>query len=345
MGKTPYMLRHAFRLIFRIMIEEIMTQAVEPAGAALQCRTSRPRRILVVEDDRDLRQINAMVLHHAGYHVDTAVDGASGWKALKASPYDVLITDNTMPRVTGLELIMKVRSEEMPLSVILASGTAPTEELNRHPWLQLDAVLLKPYTAKAILDSVKKVLRKADGAADRFPMFGSLDLKHNKIPQAGQPASAPVQCQTSPPRRILVVDDEPDIRRLHAEVLKNSGYHVDTAEDGIAGWEALHAVRHAPESYALLITDHDMPGLSGLELVKKVRAARMALPVVLATGKLPKEDLFTRYPWIQPAAALVKPYSTEQFLGTVEAALCMAQEARAEISPPPNPPSTGVLQL
>ena len=112
--------------------------------------------------NRDIRRINAMVLHRAGYHVDTAEDGASGWKALKASRYDVLITDNNMPRVTGMELIKKVRSEEMPLSVILASGTVPTEELDRNPWLQLDAVLIKPYTVEAILDSVKKVLRKAD---------------------------------------------------------------------------------------------------------------------------------------------------------------------------------------
>ena len=113
------------------------------------------------------------------------------------------------------------------------------------------------------------------------------DKKHKRISQAGEPASAPVQLQTRPPRRILVVEDEPDIRSLNAEVLKNSGYEVDTAEDGKAGWEALHATRPAPESYALLITDHDMPGLSGLALIKKVRAARMALPVILATGTLP----------------------------------------------------------
>jgi two-component system cell cycle sensor histidine kinase/response regulator CckA len=142
--------------------------------------------------------------------------------------------------------------------------------------------------------------------------------------QAGKPAGAALQCQTSPPRRILVVDDEPDIRRLNAEVLESSGYHVDTAEDGIAGWKALHAVRHAPESYALLITDHDMPGLTGLALVKKLHAARMALPVIIATGTLPAEDLSTRYPWLQPVAALVKPYSIEQLLGTVETVLCMA---------------------
>ena len=158
------------------MMDKIMTQAGQPAGAALQSQTSPPRRILVVEDDRDLRQINAMLLHHAGYHVDTAVDGATGWSALKASRYDVLITDNNMPRGTGMELIKKLRAEEMPLSVILASGTAPTEELEQHPWLKLDAVLLKPYTAAAMLDSVKKVLCEADGPAARPQVLEGLNL-------------------------------------------------------------------------------------------------------------------------------------------------------------------------
>ena len=154
--------------------------------------------------------------------------------------------------------------------------------------------------------------------------------------QAGEPAGALPPCEASSLRRILVVDDEPDIRRLNAEVLKDSGYHVDIAEDGKAGWEALHATRHAPESYALLITDHDMPGLSGLALVKKLRAARIVLPVIMATGTLPTEDLFTRYPWLPPAATLVKPYSIEQLLGTVKAVLRMSSGIRAEIAPPPN---------
>jgi DNA-binding response OmpR family regulator len=300
------------------MTGNLTLQAGKPAGASLQRQTKPVCRILVVEDEPDIRRSNAMVLHHAGYHVDTAEDGASGWNLLKASHYDVLITDNTMPRVTGMELIKKVRSEEMPLSVILASGTAPTEELKQSPWMKLDAVLLKPYTTEAILDVVKKVLRKAGGRQ----IIGSFDLKENKIPPAREPASAALQSRTGPPRRILVVDDEPDIRLLNAEVLQNSGYHVDTAEDGKAGWEAIHATRHSPESYALLITDHDMPGLSGLALIKKVRAAHMALPVIIATGTLLTEDLMTRYPWLQPVAMLVKPYSVQQLLGTVEAVLC-----------------------
>jgi DNA-binding response OmpR family regulator len=159
--------------------------------------------------------------------------------------------------------------------------------------------------------------------------------------QAREPGGAVLQ----PPRRILVVEDEPDIRRLNAEVLECSGYKVDTAEDGMAGWRVLHAVSHAPGSYDLLITDHDMPGLTGLALVKKVRAARMALPVIMATGALPVRDLFTRYPWIQPAAALVKPYSIEQLLRTVEAVLRTVTSSRKQFAPPPNWPSVGGLQL
>lgn len=156
---------------------------------------------------------------------------------------------------------------------------------------------------------------------------------NNILTPAGEPAGAALHCQTSAPRRILVVDDEPDICRLNAEVLERSGYQVDTAEDGLAGWEALHATRHSPESYALLITDHDMPGLTGLALVRKLRAAHMALPVIMATGTLPAEDLMDRYPWLQPVATLIKPYSTEQLLGTVEAVLRTADGSREQFAP------------
>jgi DNA-binding response OmpR family regulator len=260
-----------------------------------------------VEDEPDIRRINTMVLQRAGYDVDTAEDGAFALEAIGDSSYDLMITDNTMPNLTGMELLKKLYASRMALPFIMATAKVPEEEFTRYPWLQPAATLLKPYTVEELLGVVKKVLREADGDTAGSQVFRGHDVEDNKISQTGEPASAPVQCQTSPPHRILVVDDEPDLRRLNAEVLKDSGYHVDTAEDGIAGWKALRAVRHAPESYALLITDHDMPGLSGLALVKKLRAARIALPVIMATGTLPKEDLFTRYPWLQPAAALVKP--------------------------------------
>jgi two-component system OmpR family response regulator len=135
-------------------------------------------------------------------------------------------------------------------------------------------------------------------------------------------------------RRILVVDDDRDICQLSAVVLTSSGYQVDTAEDGEAGWKALHAVCHDPDSYHLLITDHDMPRLSGLDLVKKLRSARMALPVILSSGNLPTEEL-QRNAWLEVAATLQKPFSIDQLVETVQVVLRAAEsEAGSRLALP-----------
>jgi len=127
-------------------------------------RTNPSSRILVVEDDREVRELNTTVLSRSGYKVDAAEDGAAAWQALNTDSYDLVITDHNMPKLTGVELLKKLRAARMALPVILVSGTMPTEELNRHPWLQIEATLLKPYTMAELLGTVKNVLRTTDGA-------------------------------------------------------------------------------------------------------------------------------------------------------------------------------------
>ena len=141
-----------------------LSQAGEASGAPAQGQPKPPSRILLVDDDLDLRNLYTEVLTRAGYQVDTAENGAAGWKALEANRYDALITDNTMPGVTGLELIKKLRSEDMTLAVILASGTEPIEELIQNPWMEIDAVLPKPYSIAELLRTVDQVLRMPYGA-------------------------------------------------------------------------------------------------------------------------------------------------------------------------------------
>jgi two-component system alkaline phosphatase synthesis response regulator PhoP len=139
-----------------------------------------------------------------------------------------------------------------------------------------------------------------------------------------------------------VVDDDPHICHLNTEVLIRHGYEVNAVADGAAGWDALKA-----ESYDLLITDNKMPELTGVELLRNLRAARMALPVIMATGSLPKEE-FTRYPWLQPSATLLKPYTTEELLGTVREVLRATDGACDQSAPTPvwpSKPSADGLQL
>jgi CheY-like chemotaxis protein len=74
-------------------------------------------------------------------------------------------------------------------------------------------------------------------------------------------------------QRILVVEDEPNIRRLNVDMLIWSGYEVDSAADGAVAWELLQQ-----NHYDLLITDNEMLNVSGVELLGKLHAAHMTLP-------------------------------------------------------------------
>jgi DNA-binding response OmpR family regulator len=154
-------------------------------------------------------------------------------------------------------------------------------------------------------------------------------MKDRRTTHAGEPAGTPLQFQSNPPHRILVVDDDRDLRLLYADALAGPGYHVDAAEDGAAGWEALQA-----NNYSLLITEHEIPNLTGVELVKKLRAARMALPVVMAAGRLPIEEL-ARNPSLQLAATLAKPFAVDALLDTVKNVLRATDSARKQIAPLP----------
>ena len=165
----------------------------ESASAPVADRTIPQHHILIVDDDFYARELSAGVLIRFGYKVDTAGDGADAWKALNDQNYDLLITDNRMPRVTGLELIKKLRSEDMTLPVILASGTVPVEELKRHPWLQLDATLPKPFTPGELLDMVKKVLSASDNVRIRVEKdFPAIMQAISEIESPQQPRSQPL---------------------------------------------------------------------------------------------------------------------------------------------------------
>jgi two-component system, cell cycle sensor histidine kinase and response regulator CckA len=126
------------------------------------------QRILVVEDDISIRRLTAEMLARSGYEVDVAGDGAAGWEALQAKRYDLLITDNFMPKVTGIEMVKKLRTARMRLPVIMATAILPEEEFIRHPWLQAVTTLIKPFRAPELLATVQKVLSMRDSASEQI---------------------------------------------------------------------------------------------------------------------------------------------------------------------------------
>ena len=178
---TPWH-RQGFTAYSVVMKPNKILQRGEPVGVAPECPANTPPCILVVDDDADIRRLNVEVLADSGYQVDAAEDGVEAWQALNTKPYDLLITDNKMPMVTGLELIKKLRAEDMTLPVILVSGTLPAEELKHHPWLQIQATLLKPYTLAELFRTVKEVLMATSDAHKQ----NTLPFNWQRLPPAGR---------------------------------------------------------------------------------------------------------------------------------------------------------------
>lgn len=68
-------------------------------------------RILVAEDEADIRELLRLALTAAGYEIETAADGGAAWELAAARPPDLVVTDLRMPAMDGLELIRALRSE------------------------------------------------------------------------------------------------------------------------------------------------------------------------------------------------------------------------------------------
>jgi DNA-binding response OmpR family regulator len=143
-------------------------------------------------------------------------------------------------------------------------------------------------------------------------------------PRAGLASTAMTRTQTTLPRRarILYVDDEAVFRRLGNLVLLPAGYDVDTAADGVEAWTALQAI-----NYHLLITDTDMPRLTGLELATQARRAGMRLPIVLTSSS--SSPMHTPvHAWLDLAAFLSKPFAPNVLIETVAQVLRRANSGR-----------------
>jgi CheY-like chemotaxis protein len=80
---------------------------------------------------------------------------------------------------------------------------------------------------------------------------------------------------------VLVVDDEPDVARLLERMLAARGYRVSVFT---SSEEALTAFRNEPDTYRVVITDHTMPRMTGVELARQLKAMNAAVPVILTTG-------------------------------------------------------------
>ena len=137
-----------------------------PAPAGRREPTIGTNRILVVDDDANLRNFVALTLRRTGFQVNCADDGESGWDAICEACFDLIITDHEMPRLTGLDLIRRVRARPLVVPVILTSGRMPCKDPELLPLLQPGLMLAKPFTHSDLLAKVRVFLSPAVPAGE-----------------------------------------------------------------------------------------------------------------------------------------------------------------------------------
>lgn len=114
------------------------------------------KRVLVVEDDQDVRTIICLILSEAGYNIYEAGNGLEALEALKKRRYDAVLTDYHMPKMDGLELLDLVQAMWRTTPVIVASSDRLLSERAADSLLApAYAVLAKPFETTRLLEAVR----------------------------------------------------------------------------------------------------------------------------------------------------------------------------------------------
>lgn len=226
-------------------------------------RAVQAETILVVEDDSEVRDLLEVSLSAEGHRVVTANDGVEALDLLDRGALQpgLVISDFNLPNgMDGLCVAGKLRARlGRSLPVIILTGDISTKTL-RDIAVQECEHLNKPASLKELVAVIERLVPP--------PAFPG-NVPAARIDAAA--AMAPV---------IYVVDDDSDVRQAIRSMLEHDGRLVEDFEDGESFLDA-----YRPGRNACLLIDANLPGMSGLDLLRRLKKVGSPLPAVVITGQ------------------------------------------------------------
>lgn len=116
--------------------------------------------ILLAEDDVNLSTVLADYLRSRDFQVTTAADGQEAWEMLSKKHFDVLLTNISMPKMNGWQLIKAVRDSNQQLPIIIISAKTDREDIIRGYQLGCDDYLTKPFSMDILICKIEAILRR-----------------------------------------------------------------------------------------------------------------------------------------------------------------------------------------
>jgi two-component system, OmpR family, response regulator MtrA len=123
------------------------------------------RKILFVEDDRDIREIVAHGLENTGFSVVTEGDGRQALVWFRREPFDVVILDIMLPSLNGLEICRRVRRES-PVPIIMLTARIDTTDVIAGLEAGADDYVTKPFEIEELIARLRAILRRTDRLVD-----------------------------------------------------------------------------------------------------------------------------------------------------------------------------------
>ncbi|MFZ2870431.1 chemotaxis protein CheB [Zavarzinia sp.] len=264
----------------------------------------RHATILVIEDDPELRDLLQQLLGAEGHRTMAAEDGTAALDLVVRGGIrpDLILADYNLPGdLDGLRLVTRLREKfRHAIPVIMLTGDISTEAL-RDIALGHCVQLHKPVSLPGLTAAIQHL------------------LSDQPVPAPPPPPHAPTPA-IAPPTLVHIVDDDRHIREGFRALLEAEGMKVETypsCESFLASYR--------PAPGACLLVDAYLPGMSGIELLRLLRATDRALPSIMITGS---SDVPTAVEAIRAGASdfIEKPVSRGELLAGIERALDEARD-------------------
>ena len=264
-------------------------------------------RVLIVDDDRDVREVLVESFRLAGFDVLAAANGLEALLSVKREPPDAVVLDLMMPRLGGVEALKRIRSYNPGIRVLVVTGNIDPELQRQATAAGAAAVFTKPVSAATLVSALA-------GAPPPAPPPAPTPVASAPAPEAGAATG-----------RVLVVDDNAEVRQMLEDALTALGYRTRTVADGAA---AVRAV--IDESPDVVLLDVYMPGLSGVGALPTIVALAPHAKVIMISGAA-NEDVLKRSLAFGAHDYVTKPFEISSLSRALETALAMR---RLETGPP-----------
>ncbi len=246
--------------------------------------------ILFVDDEKVLLPLVKKGLERLGYNVEATTSATEALELFRSKPdsFNLVITDTTMPKMNGVSLAKKLTEIRPDIPIILCTGYSESVSEEQAYEMGISAFLMKPILAEEIAVAIRNVL----------------DRKEKEIPTVAG--------------RVLVVDDEEQVRTIIRQILESSRYEVIEAPDGKV---ALWLFKEKPAD--LIITDLIMPEKEGLETIEELRKDYPDVKIIAISGGGlgDKGHYLDMAKKIGADNTLAKPFQKEELLYAVKEAL------------------------